>query len=645
MATTVTSGKGNDGSGLVAGPSRAASLLLPALAFLSVTVFDPVGWDHFGPVRWMIIPALGFAFIASSIEMTRFSPPNKLSVSHLWAGLLAWGLIATVAAIDPLHGWIGTPDRRFGWPIWLLCGGLFLVCRGGNAATTQTSTDAVTKAVAAGGVGLGLYTVAELADRAIDVSFAGDRAGGPFGQPAYLGAVAVLVIPIAVGLAVENRANDQPNNQTDPQVNKVWQVVGWVGAVGGGLALLASQSRAAWLGALAAAVIWLAIYLSGVNHLSAANRSGRLTSMAAIVAPLLLIVATPALRARLTSSFGQNGVVQGRLDEWQVGLRALADAPFFGYGPEGYRAVFGRHVDEQYVIDWGREVVTDRAHAGLLDVGLIFGIPGALLYLGLMLMVGAAAVRSIRSGRPLQIGLGVAALAYVIQQQFFFPLSEVDPLFWIIAGLSFAGTNGETSSDALTRPVLRQLGRGLATGLAVVALLAGLADMVANVAVRQALDNPATVNDPATLDDPATVETATSWRPDSIRYRFIASRLAGQAGGLNLALQQIERGLQRSSVDPALRGERGRLILERARATTSGSERNAALAEATAALQELVDEDPNNPEHRQRLGIALALSGNFDAAEANMERAIILAPEQSEPVQNLREIERLQESE
>ena len=62
-------------------------------------------------------------------------------------------------------------------------------------------------------------------------------------------------------------------------------------------------------------------------------------------------------------------------------------------------------------------------------------------------------------------------------------------------------------------------------------------------------------------------------------------------------------------------------------------------------MQELVDEDPNNPEHRQRLGIALALSGNFDAAEANMERAIILAPEQSEPVQNMREIERLQESE
>ncbi len=363
-----------------------------------------------------------------------------------------------------------------------------------------------------------------------------------------------------------------------------------------------------------------------------------------VIVPVLTILAVPRLRSRLTSILGEGGVAQGRIDEWQVGLRAIADAPLLGYGPEGYRTVFGRHVDEQYVVDWGRDVITDRAHAGLIDVGLIFGIPGALLYLAVMVAVVVAAIRAMGGAQPTTIALGAATLAYVVQQQFFFPISEIDPLFWIVAGLTIAATKGTDSvAHGASPPLAAQLGRGLAMGLAIVALVAGLADMAANVAVRSALSG---ARDTATATAATTeVETAILYRPDSIRYRFITARLMAGDGDLERAIDQIERGLQRSAADPALNGERARLLLERARVTAPGPTRIERLDEAVAALETLVEDDPNHPEHLQRLGIALALSGEFDDAVSVMERAVALAPDQPEPTQNLSEIERLRQSE
>jgi tetratricopeptide (TPR) repeat protein len=176
----------------------------------------------------------------------------------------------------------------------------------------------------------------------------------------------------------------------------------------------------------------------------------------------------------------------------------------------------------------------------------------------------------------------------------------------------------------------------LALGVAGVAMVAGLADLAANVTVGRQLDRQA--------PEDRSIDTALSLRPDSVRYRFIASRLAGQGGDLDRAIGHIEQGLDRSGVDPALRGEHGRLLLERARAVSAGPERDAALTAAIEALTALVEDDPNHPEYRQRLGIALALTGDFDAATDEMRRAIELAPDRPEPVQNLQEIERLQKN-
>lgn len=581
---------------------------------LGLTGFDPVGWDAFGPIRWLALPALGFWLVALEADTIRLDPsPGPV----LLAAFLSWGAIASVVAVDPLHAWIGTPDRRFGWLTWLLCGALFLVGRSAELRLRR----AVIWGFVVGAIGLGCYTLAETIGLAIDVDFAGGRRGGPLGQPAYLGAAAALVTPIAAGVSADREA--APG----------WRLAGGAGAALGLVTLLLSQSRAAWLGALAGGIVWMV----WGRRRPLGRPASATVAASALLGPVLVVVAVPALRRRITSSLEAGGVVDGRLDEWRIGLRAISRAPVLGYGPEGYRTVFGAAVDDAYVIEWGRDVVTDRAHSGPLDVALAFGVPGAAIYLALLAVMGLAAVTVIRTAEPVSTGLAVGVVAYAVQQLFLFPLSELDPLFWLAAGLvcSAVPPPGSAGSRAALG---RSLLGGLAAGLAAVAALAGTLDLVANSRIAAAVAAPA-----GSERASGAVATAIRLRPDSTRYRFIGSRLARQGGNLGLASARVEEGLRRSSQDPALRGELARLELDLARATTAEPARTEALDRAVATLEALVDDDPHHPLHLQRLGIALALSGEIERATEVMERAVVLAPGRPEPLQNLEEIRRLDE--
>lgn len=625
---------------------------------VGLAAFDPIGWDRFGPIRWLLLPALGFWFVARRID--RVDPratgdPRLVALMiRVWAALVGWGLIATIVAVDPLHAWLGTPDRRFGWLTWVLCGAMFV------AATTVIVTErvVVTRAVAAGVAVAGGYTLVEWWGLTEGAAFAGGRLGGPFGQPAYLGGAAVLALPVAAGLAMHG--GEAPR----------WRLVGAVGTAGGTLALLGSQSRAAWVGLLLAAVAGAtASRLTGRHH-PTSDQGGRADATTAgasvdpvhgpgardgatILAPAVIVglavAAVPALRSRITSSFDDGGVVQGRVDEWQVGWRALRQSPVVGYGPEGYRTVFGAHVDRDYVIDWGREVVTDRAHSGLLDTALAFGIPGGLLYTALLVLAAGAALRAIGRGDRTKVGVAIGVMAYAAQQLLLFPLSELDPVLWLMVGLLVAPDATSTEPQAAGRTgavapagglhhgphTLRSAVRGLALGLAVLVTIGGALDLAANAVLASAVERD------GTDDALGEVDTAVVLRPDSIRYRFIAARIADRGDRTEDALSRIERGLARSPADPALRDEEGRLRLQLARETTAQPERSQALDRAIETLQALLADDPNHPRQLQRLGIALALNGEFDRSIEMLARAVELDPDNPEPGLNLAEARRL----
>lgn len=582
--------------------------ILIAAAMLAV---DPWGWDRFGPFRWALISTLGFAAIAISLGSgdARLRPLPRWAVLG-WVVTIAGLALSTALSNDLWHALIGTPDRHLGLATWLLFVGLFATA----SLYPNTAITAVLRAAALSGSLAGLWAILEARGVSpFDSSFANDRVGGPFGQPAFLGASMVLIVPLSVALLV------------DRGHRWAWRAAGATGSALGLTTLALAESRAAWVGAAVAAVALVLRRRSWIVGFAGV----------AVVASLLFTTSLGDRAATLTDF--DDGVVAGRIDEWQVGIQALTTSPTFGvlgYGPEGYRTVFGEYVDEEYVIEHGRDVITDRAHSGLLDTslagGLLAGLGMALLQLGL----AVTSVQRLRSDDPSDIALGVAVFAYLVQQLFLFPLAELDPVLWILAGILVA----RRPQRRVQRPPLFTSVSGgkrsamLAAGfVAAVSAIAGLSDIAADHAVvdveriqLEGLESQSAVD---------AADSARSRRPDSIRYDFIAGRAAqdGSLGGFEQALERLDDGLSISPNDPALLAERGIVLLEIARR----SDDSRTLQNALTALEALDETDPNNPATELTHGIALALDGQSEESISELEHAAFLDPGATEPWLNL----------
>ena len=135
-----------------------------------------------------------------------------------------------------------------------------------------------------------------------------------------------------------------------------------------------------------------------------------------------------------------------------------------------------------------------------LDVAAVLGLLGLALYLALLLVVGRRVVRIAARGDLLAAGLAAGLIAYVTQGLFLFPLAELEPVAWLVAGLVVALDLGpERAREASSIPSvaaagssclrirLPRLGAVVAGALTVVVAMAGLAELRADRHARRAL--------------------------------------------------------------------------------------------------------------------------------------------------------------
>ena len=92
--------------------------------------------------------------------------------------------------------------------------------------------------------------------------------------------------------------------------------------------------------------------------------------------------------------------LRGRVAIWEVALETIADNPWLGVGPEMFLVEYSERVSADTVRGFGREGVTDRAHSGLLDFAVSFGIPAAVLYAAVLAAVCATAVKAWQANGP-----------------------------------------------------------------------------------------------------------------------------------------------------------------------------------------------------------------------------------------------------
>ena len=299
-------------------------------------------------------------------------------MTGLWVALLGVLLLATVRAVDPLSVWIGTPDRRLGFLAWITFPALFLAGYACDRACCDPPRAARLDARRRRARRLEHGRVAR-AFAARSRSFADSRAGGPFGQPAYLGAACLLLGPLSVATAL------------DAGECKWWRRAGALGGGAALVALAASQTRAAWVGAIVAAVVdrgRAAASVAPIPGVGSGGRRGgcdrnRRRDHHAARRPGYLVVRSA------------QGTSASRFDEWRTAIATIADYPVLGVGPEGYRVVFPQEVSESYIQKYGVAVFPDRAHDGILDVTLAGGVLAGLLYAALLTLAVAHAWRGI----------------------------------------------------------------------------------------------------------------------------------------------------------------------------------------------------------------------------------------------------------
>jgi O-antigen ligase len=566
--------------------SRRAAVVL---VLATVCAVDPAGLRPFTTLRWALV-GVAAAVAAASVA---WRIPRRLL--WLWLGLLAALAVATVVALDPLLAVVGHPRRHLGLVGWAVA---FLAFAAGSGLAEDGARRVVGWAAVAAGVVTGVATVADLAgwDPA-GVVFAGGRIGGLLGQPVYLGAVSVLLGPVAVGLASDLAAYTPRSRRIRRQI-----AVALLGAAGFAVAALGTGTRGAWLGILVAVVVaW--------PHLRGLVPGRRWVAVVGAAVLAALVVAGPVGSRAAAALDPDDAGGRGRLDEWAVAAAVIAERPLTGAGPEGYRIAAPAHVDGDYTRRHGRDELIDRAHSAPLDVAASAGIPAAVAYVAL---VGAVVVRCVRTSRrardPLLAGMALGVVAWAVQQVVGFPVAEVDPAAWLLAGLVVAGAPRPERAAG-------RAGRALAATLAAVLVAAGVTAVVADRSLQRATDRR----------DLADADRATALRPDDVDGWYLAAQVAASGPSLlavDAGLDRVEEGLGHLPRDPALRELHEALLTERA----LRSELPEDLEAAARAARRGIAADPAGPAHHRRLGLVLAAQGRDGEATAALRRALDLDP-------------------
>ncbi|MCU1426534.1 MAG: hypothetical protein JWL83_534 [Actinomycetia bacterium] len=601
--------------------------VVAALPLAAVLVVDPRGLSPFGPAKWAAISTLVPLGVAATWRRGTISLARRPMLA--WLAFLAGVAGAAALGVDRWYAWTGTPERHFGAITWLLCFAAFTTGQlvdeiGGRIVASAGAVAAGLLGAWAGAEALGWHPISLVG--------AGDRPVGTFGSSAYLGAAAALLGPIAIGVAL------------DRTTSRVTRACAYVAATSSAIALVASGARAAWVGALAAGLI-VAWVRRPYSPLSAEGRAARapareahsvrllsspsvrvvaIVGAAAIAAVLLAFATGVAGRVPDLVSDPQGGG-RGRLDEWRVAVAVVARHPLTGVGPEGYRIAFGRSVDARYERTHGRNPLPDRAHDALLDVATTTGVVGLLAYVALLLVVGRFVLRALRRAPPWVAGVAAGLVAYAVQSLFLFPVAELEPVAWLLAGVVVART---VRPEECMRGWVPRAAPIIAAVLALAVASVGALDVLADRDAKQELAAAAAgrfVGDPAR---PARL------RSDAVRYRLVAARAyeaRGSVAGLDAALAQVADALGVSPKDPVARAEQARLLLVRARGTRLAAD----VRRALDALEHLGRDDPNNAEVWLRLGVARVLASDDTGAIAAWRHAEALAPRSAAASTNL----------
>ena len=319
------------------------------------------------------------------------------------------------------------------------------------------------------------------------------RPGGTQGNPIFLGAYLIMVIPFTLAGLVSRMQGARSKRQ-----DALWGAALLIQLA----ALALSGSRGPWVGALAGAIVLAGLMLWQRHR--RAMIGGALAGLAGMGALLIglnmAVVAAPSLASlpyvsRLNlAQDARTGTGRVRLVLWQMGwnvvttwpqvipdgdpLRSLR--PLVGYGPDTASIVY----THAYPPELGRiedpEAIWDRAHNETLDVLTMQGALGVLAYVALGIVCarrGLAQWRAATStAQRAWIAAPMAALAaHVVEAQFAFTLTSAGMMAWLCIGLLHdAQSAGSKRQETQSTQIAIRSTSAVAVVVAVVLILVAL---------------------------------------------------------------------------------------------------------------------------------------------------------------------------
>jgi tetratricopeptide (TPR) repeat protein len=247
------------------------------------------------------------------------------------------------------------------------------------------------------------------------------------------------------------------------------------------------------------------------------------------------------------------------------------------------------------------------------------------------------------------LGATAALIAYGAQQLLLFPLSELDPMAWALAGALCASTvrasparasaAGETASGESATPLdrgrwSRHLASAAISVAAVGALVIGVFDVAADHKAQSAID---ALDDLRFGDARRAAGSATDWRPDTGRLHLLEARIVGAGqtdGSLRAAVAAVQRSYDIAPRDPIVNA-----TLARARSALAARTRTSIdIATALAQWDHAIHRDPNNAQLLADRGRFAAEFGQAQTAVDFLTRAAELAPRDPVPLIDLARI-------
>ncbi|HST22670.1 MAG TPA: O-antigen ligase family protein [Blastocatellia bacterium] len=267
------------------------------------------------------------------------------------------------------------------------------------------------------------------------------RVIGTIGHADYLGNFLVYITPISVALALA----------TEGRVRMLALITTAVSIS----AIVFSGTRGAALGLIVGAIVFFVLQFRLVRaSLNRRTLRRAAVALAIILVAIVVISFNPASRnitARAISAIQEGGTGAGRTVLWRDAVKMIPSFALTGCGPEGFRKAFLAYKSKE-IAQLAPGTNEESSHSSYLDAAILYGLPGAILYVAIIVSSFSLLMRARRRAndqrkKSLITGLLTSLAAVATHNFFIFDQIPTGLYFFVLVALAQSALSVATSAS------------------------------------------------------------------------------------------------------------------------------------------------------------------------------------------------------